>query len=512
MPSWLVIICQVFYSLAAVGLAIYGLHSIWLLWLLWRRPPNLLASPCMAERTSSGWPATAWPRVTVQLPIYNEQHVVERLIDACARLDYPKSRLEIQVLDDSDDETTALAQRTVRYWRRQGCDISLVRRVGRQGFKAGALAHALGQAKGEFIAIFDADFLPPADFLRRTVCHFLTDTNADVGFVQARWDHLNRTYSLLTRCQALALDGHFGVEQPARANAGFPFGFNGSAGVWRRRCIDDPAVGGWNADTLCEDLDLAYRAQMAGWRGLFLADVAAPAEIPPQMLAFKRQQFRWAKGSVQTLKKLAHRVWGMNWSLAARLAGMVHLGNYLIHPLLIVLLLTTLPLLLERSNSAPPLAALSLASFGPPLLYAVAQWRLHGRRWFQHWSVLPVLMLLGLGLSLNNTIAVWQGLTGQGGAFLRTPKFRIETADDEWRRSSYRLVIESRLLGEAALGLYALATVAVAIGQRNWWTAMFMAIYAASFATMALVEIWQARMAREIVHSDKSTHARQPIT
>jgi cellulose synthase/poly-beta-1,6-N-acetylglucosamine synthase-like glycosyltransferase len=237
-------------------------------------------------------------------------------------------------LDDSTDQTTAIARRQAALWRARGINVRVLHRTDRRGYKAGALANAFPYARGEFIAIFDADFVPTADFLQQTVPRFLHPQNADIGFVQARWGHLNAGYSALTRCQALALDGHFVVEQSARQSAGYPFGFNGSAGVWRRACIEDARVGGWQTDTLCEDLDLSYRAQLAGWRPLYLNDLEVPAEIPPQLLAFKRQQFRWAKGSVQTLKKLGRAVWSSRWSTPARLAAILHLGNYLIHPLL----------------------------------------------------------------------------------------------------------------------------------------------------------------------------------
>jgi cellulose synthase/poly-beta-1,6-N-acetylglucosamine synthase-like glycosyltransferase len=491
MPVGLILFLQVLYAVGAVGLAIYGAHALWLTWKLLRhrRPSPQPISPSSAN----------WPRVTVQLPIYNERHVIERLIDACANLDYPRDRLQIQVLDDSDDQTTAIAQRRVLHWQQVGVDAQMVRRANRSGYKAGALAHALPLASGDFIAIFDADFLPPADFLQRTLPHFFEAAERQIGFVQARWDHLNRNYSLLTASQALALDGHFGVEQPARAAAGYPFGFNGSAGVWRRACIEDERVGGWQIDTLCEDLDLAYRAQLAGWRGCFLADVAAPAEIPPQLLAFKRQQFRWAKGSVQTLRKQAGHVLRADWPLPARIAGLLHLGNYLIHPLLLLLLLTALPLLLADAPPPTLFAALSLASLGPPLLYAVAQRRLHPQRWLRHWLVLPVLMLLGMGVCLNNTIAIAQGLRGQNGKsgqFLRTPKFRIETGQDDWRQSAYRLPVEPRMIVEGMLALYAVAAAITAGEQANWLTALFMLLYAASFGLMVGADLWQTWRAR----------------
>jgi hypothetical protein len=317
-----------------------------------------------------------------------------------------------------------------------------------------------------------------------------------IGFVQTRWGHLNADYSLLTRCQALALDGHFVVEQGARAGAGYPFGFNGSAGLWRRACITDAQVGGWQTDTLCEDLDLSYRAQLAGWRGVFLEEIEAPGEIPVQLLAFKRQQFRWAKGSIQTLRKLGGRVWAQPWPLVHRLAGFAHLGNYLIHPCLLALLLITLPMVALGIDPAAPLAYLSFFSFGPPLLYAVAQRRLHPDSWLRRWAVLPILMLLGTSLALNNTIAVIEGLTGKKGAFLRTPKFQVREAGDRWQQSSYRLPLQPIILAELALACYAALTIHLSIANDQWGALPFLAIYALGFGVMAAAGCWQAWQSR----------------
>ncbi|MEZ4863966.1 MAG: glycosyltransferase [Caldilineaceae bacterium] len=432
------------------------------------------------------------PAVTVQLPIYNERHVIERLIDACANLHYPRTQLQIQVLDDSTDQTTAIALRRADHWQRQGVDITVVRRADRSGFKAGALAHALPMATGDFIAIFDADFVPPPDFLQQTIPHFCAPDAAALGFIQTRWGHLNATYSPLTRCQALALDGHFVVEQEGRMAAGYPMGFNGSGGIWRRACLDDPKVGGWQADTLCEDLDLSYRAQLAGWRPYLLNRVEAPAEIPPQLAAFKRQQFRWAKGSIQTLCKLRDQICSSQWSIFTRVVALIHLGNYLIHPLLLLLLLVSVPLLLAGRDPGAHLALLSFASLGPPLLYAVAQIVLQRGAWWKGWRYLPLLTLLGTGICLNNTIAVWQGLRNQGGVFLRTPKFRVESATDLWQGSGYRLPLGGTFIGETVLCGYALYAVITAVMAGKWTLGAFLAIYVGGFALMIGVELWQA--------------------
>jgi hypothetical protein len=317
-----------------------------------------------------------------------------------------------------------------------------------------------------------------------------------VGFVQARWGHLNRDYSAITRSLALALDGHFAIEQDGRFAAGYLIGFNGSAGVWRRACIEEPAVGGWQQDTLCEDLDLSYRAQLAGWQPVYLNDLVAPAEIPPQVNAYKRQQFRWAKGSVQTLRKLGGRVWRSSRPPVQRLSALLHLGNYLIHPMLLTLLLIIPPILLLGASPLSPVPLIGMTSFGPPLLYAAGQIRLHRGDWWRRWAWLPLLTLLGMGVCLNTTWAVWQGLRMDGGEFQRTPKFHVERAGDGWRHSGYRLPVDRMLVGEVLLMFYAVFAAVLIAGREGWLSAPFMLLYAASFGAVALAGLWQGRPAR----------------
>ena len=314
-------VAEFLYALCVVLLSLYGFNSLVLTWLYLRHrhDPNP-ASP----------PPEIWPHVTVQLPIYNEMYTIERLLSAVAGLDYPDGRLEIQVLDDSTDDTRRVAARTVARLRQRGIDVAHVTRRDRADFKAGALAAGMARAKGELVAIFDADFIPPPDFLRRVVPHF---ADPAIGCVQTRWGHINRDYSFFTRAQALGVDGHFVVEQTARSRAGLFINFNGTAGVWRRACIED--AGGWQGDTITEDLDLSYRAQLRGWRMGYLPHVVVPAELPVQISAFKRQQSRWAQGSIQTVLKMIGPLLRSSQPWRVKLGGVVHLTNYLVHPLML---------------------------------------------------------------------------------------------------------------------------------------------------------------------------------
>lgn len=483
------LVLTLLHAAAAVLLAVYGANSLLLTAMYLRRRRKTETEPT---------PPAHWPAVTVQLPVFNELHVTERLLAAVARLEYPRDRLQIQVLDDSTDETTAIAAASIERHRQLGLEIQHLHRTERPGFKAGALAAALPQATGELIAIFDADFVPEPEFLLRTVPALAA--NAEAGYLQTRWAHLNEDYSMLTRAQALALDGHFVVEQTVRQGRGWFFGFNGTAGLWRRECIDD--AGGWQADTLCEDLDLSYRAQLRGWQGMYLGDVAAPAEIPPQLAALKRQQARWATGSIQTFRKLAGAVAASDRPLSHRIEGLIHLGAYFCHPLMLLLLLLTLPLLWFDGFASSPvrwlLTYLGVASVGPPLLYAVSQRALHrgetGRQgWLRRLAALPLLVLMGTGLALNNTVAVVRGLRRQPADFRRTPKFQLEQRNGQWRDKPYALPLTAMVLGELALMLYALATVAVALQRGHTYAVPFLLLYVFGFGMMVVVGVAQGR-------------------
>ncbi len=475
------------YSLAAAGLALYGFNTLFTAWLYWRKRADRPALPPLAD----------FPPVTIQLPIYNEMYVVERLIDAAASMDWPRERLQIQVLDDSDDETTAIAQARVDLYKSDGIDISLIRRADRSGYKAGALAAGLPAARGEYIAIFDADFVPSPSFLKDTVPYFTT--RPELGLVQTRWGHLNADYSALTRAQCIALDSHFVVEQTARSRNGLFMNFNGTAGVWSRRCIEE--CGGWQGDTLSEDLDLSYRAQIRGWKFMFLPDVVSPAEIPPQIHAFKRQQFRWAKGSIQCLVKIGPiLITKPNLPALKRIEGILHLSAYLVHPLMLVLLLTLVPLLARGVRFPEVMTYFSLAMFGPLTVFILSQRALYPD-WATRFRYIIFLVFLGTGLALNNTFAILGALTRRKNTFRRTPKFSVAASGDSWNSKRYMLPFGWETFGELALAAYALVGVVLAWENHFIWTAPFLLLYAASFGFTGILSLWHSRPSRsDAVH------------
>lgn len=364
-----------------------------------------------------------WPLVTTQLPLYNEWNVAERVIRAAAAMDYPKGRHQIQVVDDSTDETRDLVDRIVAELNSQGVWIEVCRREGREGFKAGGLKAAMDSAVGEFYAIFDSDFVPSTDFLRKTVPLF---ENEKTALVQGRWGHLNPDHSILTRAQSVGIDGHFVVEQVARASNGLLLNFNGTAGVWRKEAIIDG--GGWQADTLTEDLDLSYRCQLKGWKLEYAIDVVVPAELPETYSAFKSQQFRWAKGSVQTALKLLGPVFRSRIGLLAKLQAVFHLLHYVAHLLMFSLAALSLPLSFlipqfsDLISSIVLILPLILATLGPSVLYMVSQRFLHPKNWWKKFLYLPGMVALGFGICISNTRAVLEALLGVKSGFIRTPK------------------------------------------------------------------------------------------
>jgi cellulose synthase/poly-beta-1,6-N-acetylglucosamine synthase-like glycosyltransferase len=412
--AWAQLLAVVAYALAQFLIVVYASHRYLLLW-RWRHRARASVPPPAEE-------SQPLPCVTVQLPVFNESRVVERLIDAAAALEYPHGRLEIQVLDDSTDETRERAAAAVARHRSLGLDIHHVRRPRRAGYKAGALADGLARSRGALVAVFDADFVPPTDFLLRLVPRF---ADPAVGMVQARWGHLNRARSPLTAAQATLLDAHFLIEHRARMHAGLFFNFNGTAGIWRRACIEDS--GGWSNDTLTEDLDLSYRAQLRGWRFVFDSGVEAPAELPGDMEALKSQQRRWTKGSIQTARKLLPRVWRAPLPARVKVEALFHLTSNVAYPLLLVLGLLLLPVLLAPT-SLPAVAVWAIQAgvvvlgVVPVCAFLAVGRRAAGGALTQVMRDVPSALVLGVGLSVNNALAVMEGLGPRVGEWERTPK------------------------------------------------------------------------------------------
>jgi len=422
-----------------------------------------------------------WPRVTIQLPIYNELYVVERLIKSVCKIDYPRNLIEIQVLDDSTDETAEILKAMVERMKARGFDIVYIHRIDRTGYKAGALKEGLKSAKGELIGIFDADFVPNSDFLKESVPYFI---DPNVGMVQTRWGHLNCDYSLLTRAQSMGIDGHFGVEQASRAWSGLFMNFNGTAGVWRKKTIED--AGGWQADTLTEDLDLSYRAQLKGWKLAFAPQVECPGEVPVTITAFKSQQHRWAKGSIQTAKKNLGKLFKSNASMFVKIQASLHLTHYLVHPMMILVVLTSIPMLYTQwffNHLTYPImifTLLCLATFGPSSMYIFSQ-RILYRDWKSRIKYLPFLMCLGTGIAVNNTKAVLEGLFGIESGFIRTPKYGIRKKGDRWKGKRYSIPLNSVSILEFILGLYSLTGLFMFLFFSKYLVSPFLFIYTAGF-------------------------------
>jgi cellulose synthase/poly-beta-1,6-N-acetylglucosamine synthase-like glycosyltransferase len=464
-------------------LAIYGWHRYYLVYLYMKnrdRVPKPLPPPAVL------------PPVTIQLPIFNEMYVADRLISAVGEMDYPKDLLEIQVLDDSTDETTGIAELAVRRLAARGFNAKYLHRVDRRGYKAGALEAGLQESTGRFIAIFDADFVPPSDFLMRTLGYFEVDPK--IGMVQARWGHINQDYSLLTKIQSILLDAHFVLEHGGRNRAGCFFNFNGTAGVWRREAID--SAGGWQHDTLTEDLDLSYRAQLLGWRFVFLPDVVAPAEVPVEMNSFKSQQHRWAKGSIQTCLKLMPRILRSSLPVGVKAEAFFHLSanfNYLLMSVLSVLMFPAMyvrysmgwteMLLIDVPLFAA--ATLSVCNF-----YVVSQRELYAD-WRQRLKYLPFLMSIGIGLCVNNTRAVLEAMFGRESEFARTPKYGIERDSDEWVGKKYHQSVGVQPMIELALGLYFTGTVFYALANQIYGTLPFLMLFQVGFLYTGLLSIFQ---------------------
>jgi cellulose synthase/poly-beta-1,6-N-acetylglucosamine synthase-like glycosyltransferase len=473
-----VTLCVLYAAILAV-LSVYGIHRSYLVFMARRLRARLCelkrgVPPLSAEKLQTG---EGLPRITIQLPLFNESTVVDRLLDAVALIEYPRDRLEVQVLDDSTDETTALARRKVEALSAAGLDIVLLHRTNRLGYKAGALAAGLTVAKGELVALFDADFLPPPNFLCAVVPHF---DDPKVAMVQTRWGHLNRSHSILTRVAALMLDGHHLIENRVRHGAGWLFNFAGTGGIWRKCAIED--AGGWQHDTLTEDLDLSYRAQLRGWRFVYREDIVTPAELPEDMSAFRAQQFRWAVGTVQTQRKLLGRVLGSHLPFGARAEAFFHLTPHFAYPLTMLLSVILLPLvlLLPARNSLAIFALDIPLFFGTTgslaVFYAMAE-RAQGRRARDALPIVPALIGIGVGVTPLITKALVRGFRTMAGEFVRTPK-RGSTA------GRYRTSV-SIPFAESLLCTVSLASTVASIRTGHYVAAPFAALFTAGYGYMA---------------------------
>jgi len=482
------------YTFALVMVSLYGLHRYVLVYLYYRHRRN---APQPAGRFQE------LPRVTVQLPMYNERLVARRIIEKTCQIDYPRDRMQIQVLDDSVDQTCVIARKAVEEMRAQGSDIEYVHRDDRTGYKAGALANGLRTAKGEFITIFDADFVPDPQILGRSI-HYFTDPRVCV--VQTRWDHLNRNDSLLTRSQAIFLDGHFAIEHVARNRSDRFMSFNGTAGTWRRAAIED--AGGWQHDTLTEDLDLSYRAQLKGWKFVFLPDLTAPAELPPEMSAFKAQQFRWTKGGAQTALKLLPKVLLSKAPLKAKIEAMFHLTCFTVHLYMLILVVLLFPALYLQCvpmesgtfwRGVFDLSVFTLATMSASVFYLASQVELL-RDWRSVLKYMPMLMALGVGVSVSNSKAILEALLGKQSEFVRTPKygerkrvsrFALVPSGDKRRKRNLLPYVEF------CFGIYMVLCVACSVvNLRAAMSTPFLVIFAFGFFYVSVMSFQTERIRR----------------
>lgn len=483
MPEFLENSILAAYFLSLLILCLFGFHGYFMVY-LYRKYEK-------SKPTTSKKQPESWPKVTVQLPVFNELYVVERLIDAACAMDYPHDKLQVQVLDDSTDETLETSRQLVDKYKRLGLNIQLLHRVDRTGYKAGALKDALQETEGDFIAIFDADFIPPKDFFKKTLPYF---HDPKIGMVQTRWGHLNQSYSLLTRSQAIGLDGHFVVEQAARNRAGYFINFNGTAGIWRKACIED--AGNWSDDTLTEDLDLSYRAQLKGWRFVFLQDTVCMSEIPAHVSALKSQQFRWTKGAIETAKKILPKLWKADLPVRVKLQGTIHLTNNLVFPFIFIVSLLNLPLLLiKNSNRDHSLyfaisSIFVLAFWGSFMLYKMSQKEVYPD-WKKRLFYFPVFMAGSMGFSVNNTWAILQGLLNIRSPFQRTPKYRIVGKRDSWVGKKYRSKLSFTVVLEFLMAAYTFATVVVAVYYNEWSALPFLMMFAFGFGFISTLSLSQ---------------------
>jgi cellulose synthase/poly-beta-1,6-N-acetylglucosamine synthase-like glycosyltransferase len=477
------------YFAVMILLAVYGIHRYTLVYLYYKYRKNANSAPSrqFAEL----------PHVTVQLPIYNEQFVIDRLIEAVCAMEYPRGKLEIQLLDDSTDETQEEAADIVARYAALGHPIEYIHRSNRYGYKAGALDAGLNLAKGEFVAIFDADFVPPADWLMNVVPHF---AEPEIGMVQTRWTHLNRDYSMLTQIEAILLDGHFVLEHGARYRSGDFFNFNGTAGMWRRQAITD--AGGWQHDTLTEDTDLSYRSQLAGWKFKYLPHIECPAELPIEMTAFKTQQARWAKGLIQTSIKVLPQIWRSNVPKRIKIEAIYHLTANLSYPLMVIMSALLIPAMICRFYQGwfqmllIDVPLFTASSFSIAVFYVVSQRELFPKSWMKTFLYLPFLMALGIGLTVTNTKAVMEALFGIKSAFARTPKYAVAKKGEKSQAAKYRKRLVLAPWIELLLGCYFFLAILYTFSNHNYFTAPFLILFVIGYWYTGLMSLLQGRFER----------------
>src|ERR1700677_4461878 len=476
------IIWAMCYLVVLLGLSIYGLHRYSIVYLFLKHRKNKPQPLGTFEKL---------PKITVQLPIFNEYYVVERLMRSVSALEYPRELLQIQLLDASTDDTHVIAQKIAEELKPQGFNIEVIHREDRTGYKAGALEAGLKSCEGEFILILDADFLPAAEILRKTVQYF---TDPKVGMIQTRWGHINRTYSLLTRVQAMFLDGHLLLEQTARSRSGRFFNFNGTAGLWRRTCIED--AGGWQHDTLTEDLDLSYRAQLKGWRFIFLPNLVTPAELPVDMNGFKSQQHRWTKGSIQTCMKLLPKVWKADLPMLIKFEATAHLTSNYAYLLLFFLCILMHPSTTDGGNHPWQMWLIDIpiylsASLPAAIFYICAQRELYPKTWPKEILLMPMVLALGIGLAINNARAVIEALLGHQSEFTRTPKYGIESRTQSWKKARYLPIKSVVPFIELLFAIYFSYLLGFALAHEQWLNATFLALFLVGFTYVALCSLAQ---------------------
>ena len=487
--NWFDLAMLIPYFAVMIVLALYGIHRYTMCYLYFKYKKNYRPDPPNHFEEL--------PRVTIQLPIFNEQFVIDRLIEAVCAMDYPREKLEIQVLDDSTDETQAVASAIVERYAALGHPIVYIHRTNRHGYKAGALDAGLKVTGSEYVAIFDADFVPPTDWLMKVIHHF---AEPGIGMVQTRWTHMNRNYSMLTQIEAILLDGHFIIEHGARVRTGDYFNFNGTAGMWRIKASEEG--GGWQHDTLTEDTDLSYRSQIAGWKFKYLPEVECPSELPIEMTAFKTQQARWAKGLIQTSIKVLPIMFKSDVPRKIKVEAVYHLTANLSYPLMVIMTAFLMPAMIVRFYQGwfqmllfdVPLFTASTASIG--VFYLMAERELFPKTWWKTFFYLPVLMALGIGLTVTNTKAVMEALVGIKSPFVRTPKYRVAKKGEKSQAAKYRKRLVLAPWIEIFIGCYFFVAILYTFSNHNYFTAPFLILFVIGYWYTGLMSLLQGRFER----------------